>query len=102
LDNLLDPAGADLFAQITGEGIWLLGVTLAESAVTSLGFSWLWAGLLFVLVALAVLANLMAIFETLSACFIDEWPSMRQYKPAFSFSLLAGIFLVNLLMATQV
>ena len=63
LDNLRDPAGAELFVRIAGDGVWLVGVTLVDSALASLGHSWLWVGLLFCLVVLAALATLMAVFE---------------------------------------
>ncbi len=102
LDNLTDPAGADLFAKITGRGIWLVGVTLSESALSTLEFPWLWSGLLFALVSLAAAATAAAVFETVSASVADEWPNLRQYKPAVAFTALAAVFLVNLLMATEV
>ncbi len=102
LDNLLDPLGADLFVKITGRGLWLVGVTLGESAAATLDFSWLWSGLLFLLVALACVATLAAAFEVLSACVVDEFPSVRQYKPAIAFTMLCAVFLLNLLMATEV
>ena len=123
LDNLLDPAGADLFLKITGRDLWLVGVTLSESALSTLEFPWLWSGLLFALVTskkspilflflivffcflqvtLAVSASLSASFETLSACVVDEWTSLRQYKPAIAFTMLAVAFLLNLIMATEV
>jgi hypothetical protein len=40
-------------------------------------------------------------FETLSACIVDEYPKLRQYKPAIAFSALAVAFLLNLALATQ-
>ena len=101
IDNLRDPEGAKLFITITGQGFWLLGVTLAESALGSLEYNWLWSGLLFCLVVLATLSTLMATFEVMSATLVNEFPRLRQYKPAISFTFLAIIFLLNLCMATQ-
>ena len=39
--------------------------------------------------------------EVLSSCVVDEWPSMKNYKPAITFTFLAFIFMINLVMATQ-
>ena len=97
-----DPEGAKLFVTITGTGFWLVGVTLAESALSDLEYNWLWSGLLFCLIVLSCAATLTAAFDTLSASFVDEYPRMRQYKPAIAFTLLAMVFLVNLVLATQV
>ena len=43
----------------------------------------------------------MGCMETLSACVVDEWPSMKPYKPAIVFTFLALLFMINLVMATQ-
>ena len=43
----------------------------------------------------------MAALETFSACIVDEYPSIRQYKPAITFTAMAGIFLINLILVTQ-
>ena len=42
-----DPDGALLFVSITGRGFWLIGDTLAESALAAFEYNWLWSGLLF-------------------------------------------------------
>ncbi len=47
LDNLKDPDGAKLFVTITGKGFWLIGDTLASSAINKMEYNWLWSGLLF-------------------------------------------------------
>ena len=51
---------------------------------------------------LSCLATVSGAFETISACFVDEYPRLRQYKPAIAFSALVIAFLVNLALATQV
>ena len=101
IDNLRDADGAKLFITITGKGFWLMGMTLAETALGTLEYAWLWSGLLFALLVLCTLSTIMAAFETISASIVDEFPSMRQYKPALTFTFLAGVFLLNLLLATQ-
>ncbi len=101
LDNVTDPDGTDLFVRITGRNLWLLGVTLAESAAGSLEYPWLWAGLLFILVVLSAAAGLAAAAEVIAACAADEWPRMRRYRPAVAFTALAVAFLAGLVMTTQ-
>ena len=59
------------------------------------------SGLLFCLVVLVTTSTVMGCIETLSSCVVDEWPSMKTYKPAISFTFLAFIFMTNLVMATQ-
>ena len=56
----------------------------------------------FSLVVLSCLATVSGAFETISACFVDEYPRLRQYKPAIAFTALVIAFLVNLALATQV
>ena len=56
----------------------------------------------FSLVVLSCLATVSGAFETISACFVDEYPRLRQYKPAIAFTALVVAFLVNLALATQV
>jgi len=46
-------------------------------------------------------STVMGLMETLGACVVDEWPSMRQYKPAIVFTLLSAVFMTNLVMATK-
>ena len=64
-------------------------------------FNWLWAGLLFCLIVLTTAATVMGCIETLSSSIVDEWPSMKAYKPAITFTFLAFIFMINLVMSTQ-
>merc|ERR1712079_983064 len=86
---------------VTGTGIWLITSTLAESAIQGLDYKWLWSGLIYVLLVLTTAATVMGCMETLSACVVDEWPSMKPYKPAIVFTFLALLFMINLVMATQ-
>ena len=51
---------------------------------------------------LSCLATVSGAFETISACVVDEYPRLRQYKPAIAFTALVIAFLVNLALATQV
>ena len=87
--------------KITGQGFWLMGSFLTEDALAALDFNWLWAGLLFCLLVLTTAATVMGCIETLSSSIVDEWPSMKAYKPAITFTFLAFIFMINLVMSTQ-
>ena len=98
IDNIKN---SDSAAAITGKGFWLIGVTLAETALAGMDYNWLWSGLLFCLMVLTTAATVMGCMETLSTSVIDEWPSMKAYKPAITFTFLAFIFMINLVMATQ-
>ena len=46
-------------------------------------------------------STVMGCMETLGASIVDEYPSMRQYKPAIVFTIMSGIFMINLVMATK-
>ena len=81
--------------------ISFLGSTLTELALAAMDFNWLWAGLLFCLIVLTTAATVMGCIETLSSSIVDEWPSMKAYKPAITFTFLAFIFMINLVMSTQ-
>ena len=98
IDNIKN---SDLATAITGRGFWLVGITLAESALAGMDYNWLWSGLLFCLIVLTTAATVMGCIETLSTSIIDEWPSMKPYKPAITFTFLAFLFMINLVMATQ-
>lgn len=52
IENLKD---SDMATAITGKGFWLIGVTLAESAITRMDYNWLWTGLLFCLMVYIIL-----------------------------------------------
>ena len=46
-------------------------------------------------------STVMGCMENLGASIVDEYPSMRQYKPAIVFTIMSGIFMINLVMATK-
>ena len=52
-------------------------------------------------VILVSVSTVMGCMETLGASIVDEYPSMRQYKPAIVFTIMSGIFMINLVMATK-
>ena len=99
--NMENIKNSNMASSITGKGFWLIGVTLAESAFAGMDYNWLWSGLLFCLVVLTTSSTIMGCIEVMAACLVDEWASMKAYKPAIVFTLLALVFMVNLVMATQ-
>jgi len=104
--QLTQAAAAASDSSTVAEGLiakdfWLVGITLAETALGGLEYNWLWSGLLFCLVVLTALATVMGALETVGACVVDEYPSMRQYKPAIVFTLMSAVFMVDLVMATR-
>uniref|UniRef100_A0A0K2TLA7 Sodium-dependent nutrient amino acid transporter 1 n=1 Tax=Lepeophtheirus salmonis TaxID=72036 RepID=A0A0K2TLA7_LEPSM len=98
IENFSDP---DKVVPIIGKGFWFIGKTLIESSIVHLEYPWLWSGLLFCLIVLMSISTIMGTIETLSTIVIDEYPSIKQYKPAISFTFLSITFMTNLLLATE-
>jgi len=101
VDADVDGSSLGMAESLIAKDFWLIGITLAETALGGLDYNWLWSGLLFCLITLTVASTVMGLLETLGACVVDEWPSMRSYKPAIVFTLLSAIFMTNLVMATK-
>ena len=40
--NIENIKNSDMATSITGKGFWLIGITLAESALASMDYNWLW------------------------------------------------------------
>ena len=92
-----DPASLS----ITGEGLWLVGVTILETALANIATGWLWAGLLFILIFITSLTSVFGLVEVISASLVSLRVGFLRYKPAVTFSCLTFLFLVDLVMATQ-
>ena len=86
---------------ITGNNVWLTGVTVVETALANVTTGWLWAGLLFILIFITTMTSLFGFLEVISSSIISIRPSLLRYKPAITFSLLTFLFLMNLCLATQ-
>ena len=43
----MDSAETEIITSTTGHGFWLVGQTILERAMTSIGYGWLWANLYF-------------------------------------------------------
>ena len=105
---------------VTGKDIWLVTMTIIETSLASVSFGWLWAGLLLLLlvitgmtslfgyleVLLLIKARLISIFmmsyQVITSSLVAFRPSMLPYKPLLGFIVLIFLFLVDLLLATQV
>ena len=88
-----DPA---LSLSITGSGLWLVGVTILETALANIATGWLWAGLLFILVFITSLTSVFGLVEVITASLVSLRVGLARYKPAVAFSCLALLFLLDL------
>merc|ERR1711963_249784 len=109
----------------TGTGIWLAAVTLGEKAFTTLSYGWLWAGLYFILVITITITfvfcqcferhgfhktseviivgvtSLFGYIEVITSTLVSIKPSYARFKPLIAFFVLAVLFLLGLVLATQ-
>jgi SNF family Na+-dependent transporter len=109
----------------TGTGIWLAAVTLdkliclifmnfrgeidlpdfhdfsGEKAFSTLSYGWLWAGLYFILVIIVGVTSLFGYIEVITSTLVSIKPSYSRFKPLIAFFVLAVLFLLDLVLATQ-
>merc|ERR1712223_529693 len=85
----------------TGTGIWLAAVTLGEKAFATLSYGWLWAGLYFILVIIVGVTSLFGYIEVITSTLVSIKPSYARFKPLIAFFVLAVLFLLDLVLATQ-
>ena len=86
---------------ITGSGLWLVGVTIMETALANIATGWLWAGLLFILIFVTSLTSIFGLVEVISTSLVNIKTGLVKYKPAVTFCCLTFLFLMDLVMATQ-
>ena len=84
-----------------GQGIWLAAVTLGERAFTVLSYGWLWAGLYFILLIIVGVTSLFGYVEVITSSLVGLRPSYFRLKPLLAFLVLAVLFLLDLVLATQ-
>merc|ERR1712212_1465168 len=82
-------------------GIWLAAVTLGEKAFATLSYGWLWAGLYFILVIIVGVTSLFGYIEVITSTLVSIKPSYARFKPLIAFFVLAVLFLLDLVLATQ-
>ena len=99
--NLTNIARDPASLSITGSGLWLLGVTILETALANIATGWLWAGLLFILIFITSLTSIFGLIEVISTSLVGVKSGLTRYKPAVTFCCLTFLFLVDLMMATQ-
>ena len=122
LNCVTSPAECDMaIVSVTGKDIWLVTMTIIETSLASVSFGWLWAGLLLLLLVITgmtslfgylevlliiIKARLISIFmmsyQVITSSLVAFRPSMLPYKPLLGFIVLIFLFLVDLLLATQV
>jgi len=95
-----EATGAMLLSN-TGTGIWLAAVTLGEKAFSTLSYGWLWAGLYFILVIIVGVTSLFGYIEVITSTLVSIKPSYSRFKPLIAFFVLAVLFLLDLVLATQ-
>ena len=121
LNCVTSPAECDMaIVSVTGKDIWLVTMTIIETSLASVSFGWLWAGLLLLLLVITgmtslfgylevlhiIKAGLISIFmmsyQVITSSLVAFRPSMLPFKPLLGFIVLIFLFLVDLLLATQV
>ena len=99
---LTSPSSCDTaLVSITGRDIWLATITLVETSLASVSFGWLWAGLFLLLLLITGITSLFGYLEVVTSSITAFRPSLLPYKPALTFLVLAVLFLLDLLLATQ-
>ena len=99
--NLTNLASDPALISITGHGVWLAAITLIETSLANISTGWLWAGLFFILLLLVSITSVFGYLEVITSSLISQRPSILPFKPALTFGVLALIFLMDLVLATQ-
>merc|ERR1711899_676069 len=103
LNCVTSPAECDMaIVSVTGKDIWLVTMTIIETSLASVSFGWLWAGLLLLLLVITGMTSLFGYLEVITSSLVACRPSLLPYKPLLGFIVLIFLFLVDLLLATQV
>ena len=122
LNCVTSPAECDMaIVSVTGKDIWLVTMTIIETSLASVSFGWLWAGLLLLLLVITGMTSLfgylevlfiipnarlisifMKSYQVITSSLVAFRPSMLPYKPLLGFIVLIFLFLIDLLLATQV
>jgi len=99
--NITNLASDPSLISITGQGIWLAAITLIETSLAKISFGWLWASLFFILLILVSITSVFGYLEVITSSLVSLRPSTLSFKPALAFGVLALIFLIDLVLATQ-
>jgi len=99
--NLTNLASDPALISITGHGVWLSSITLIETSLATIYYGWLWAGIFFILLVLVSITSMFGYLEVITSSLISQKPSILPFKPAVTFGVLALIFLLDLVLATQ-
>jgi len=99
--NLTTLASDPALTSITGHCVLLAAITLVERSLDTISTGWLWAGLYFILLIIVCITSVFGYLEVISSSLSSQTPTCLPFKPAITFSALAIILLIDLLMATQ-
>jgi len=95
------PSEQVIIGQHSGGNIWLAGITMLEICFQPLSQDWLWAGLYFILICLVSLTSLFGFIELIASSLVSLRPHHVRWQPLASLLVLAGMFLVGLLLVTN-
>eukprot|EP00092_Neocalanus_flemingeri_P033013 GFUD01035905.1.p1 GENE.GFUD01035905.1~~GFUD01035905.1.p1 ORF type:complete len:666 (-),score=128.90 GFUD01035905.1:19-2016(-) len=99
--SLTGVSAVPALVSVTGHGVWLAAITLIETSLATISYGWLWAGLFFILLVLVSITSLFGYLEVITSSLLSQRPSILPFKPALTFTVLALIFLMDLVLATQ-
>lgn len=93
--------GSEVIMSVTGHSVWLAGQTLMEKSLTRISHGWLWAGLYFILLSLVSVTSLFGYLEVITGSLTSLRTGLSKFKPIITFIVLALIFLMSIILATQ-
>jgi len=100
-DKISLTKGSEVLVSVTGHGLWLAAQTLLEKSMMTISHGWLWAGLYFILLAVVGATSLFGYLEVITSSLASIKPVFGKFKPIISFIVLALIFLIDIVLATQ-
>ena len=92
--------GEELLQANPGTGV-LLAASLGETAWTALGHGWLWAGLYLILVIIIGITSMFGYVEVITSSIVSLRQDLTKFKPLVAFMVVALLFLLDLVLATQ-
>ena len=100
-DKINITKGSEVIVSVTGHGVWLAAQTMIEKSLMTISHGWLWAGLYFILLAIVGATSLFGYLEVITSSLASIKPAFHRFKPFLSFSVMALIFLIDIVLSTQ-
>ena len=88
------------FVDSIGSGLWLVGVTMVDSALTEVSYGWLWSAFLFVLIILVGITSVFGHLHLLVQTMNSITPAFVHCQSVSYFLAVSLIYLLNLGLAT--